>query len=426
MTQFPNTDTDNKADVPYEEKQELSEQNKGRAARLKAKLKFYGFVALMVIMCAVFIWFVFKPDNSRQEEVGGLNFSIPEASLQTTESDKRKALEIAEMQDKQRERVRNLMDFDTTQTQAMTEDVIPDMMSTGQVSRASPINESQQTARVLNAQMHSFYQEPKEDPQVAELKQQVEELKEVMARQQQAADMRVEPVNEMELLEKSFEMAARYMPNQTGTTDTTQPAQPEKDREIMVVRRVDDNPVSSLMEFEFTPQERNYEFVTAAGNQSVNISNAIRACVNSDQVITVGAQVTLRLLEPLSVAGYVVPVNAPVYGIANIQGQRLWIQVTSIESEGNIIPVELTVHDMDGQIGINVPTSMERVAAKNALAGIGQSFGTSISFAESAGQQVAMDLTRGVMNGASQYVASKMREVKVNLKTGYQVLLIAK
>lgn len=54
------------------------------------------------------------------------------------------------------------------------------------------------------------------------------------------------------------------------------------------------------------------------------------------------------------------------------------------------------------------------------------SFGTSISFARSASQQLVMDVTRGVLGGGSQYLATKMREVKVSVKANYQLLLISK
>ena len=59
-------------------------------------------------------------------------------------------------------------------------------------------------------------------------------------------------------------------------------------------------------------------------------------------------------------------------------------------------------------------------------ANIGGSFGTSISFARSASQQLVMDVTRGVLGGGSQYLATKMREVKVVVKANYQLLLISK
>ena len=98
------------------------------------------------------------------------------------------------------------------------------------------------------------------------------------------------------------------------------------------------------------------------------------------------------------------------------------VTVNSIESGGNILPVELTAYDMDGQAGLFVPNTAERTAPAN----IGGSFGTSISFARSASQQLVMDVTRGVLGGGSQYLATKMREVKVAVKANYQLLLISK
>ena len=98
-------------------------------------------------------------------------------------------------------------------------------------------------------------------------------------------------------------------------------------------------------------------------------------------------------------------------GTAKVQGERLDILVSSIEYAGNIIPVELAVFDTDGQKGLSVPSSMEQEAFNEAMANIGSGLGTSISFTQNAGQQVAMDVTRGLMQGASGYLAKKFRTV---------------
>ena len=413
---------------------DVEKQQDKRPSRLKERLKFYGFVALLSVMCAVFIMFIFKPDKAAKSEgADGMNYSVPEASVKATESDKRKALETAETEDKESARVRNLMDFAGVFSQSEPQTDVPELTASAPtVARPSsdPIRQSQQTAVRLNEQLRSFYDEPAEDPEVAELRRQVAELTEAVRLQQEGAS--AQGVDEVALLEKSFEMASRYLPAQNApqpagqeAVAATQPTTTPR-RNTAAARRADDNPVSSLSEFELTAQERNFGFVTAAGEETASVSNAIRACVDQDHTVTAGAQVRLRLLEPLRVESYIVPVNAPLYANARIDGQRLALVVTSIESEGNIIPVELTVHDMDGQAGLNIPGSMERTAAKEALASIGQGFGSSISIAGNAKQQIAMDVTRGVMNGASQYAASKMREVKIRLKAGYQVLLIAK
>ena len=118
----------------------------------------------------------------------------------------------------------------------------------------------------------------------------------------------------------------------------------------------------------------------------------------------------------------IVPKNSLVSGSAKVQGERLDILVSSLEYAGNIIPVELAVYDSDGQKGLSVPSSLEQEAAKEAMANIGAGLGTSISFAQSAGQQVAM----GLMQGGAQYLAKKFRTVKVHLKANYQVMLYAK
>jgi hypothetical protein len=48
--------------------------------------------------------------------------------------------------------------------------------------------------------------------------------------------------------------------------------------------------------------------------------------------------------------------NTVLSGFARIQGERLQITINSLEYGGNIIPVEMSVYDTDGQRGIFIPT----------------------------------------------------------------------
>lgn len=171
---------------------------------------------------------------------------------------------------------------------------------------------------------------------------------------------------------------------------------------------------------------RNMGFNTAVGNRFSIPKNTIKACIHEEQTLTDGQNVRLRLLEPLRAGEFIIPTNSLVTGTGKIEGERLDIEISSLEYQGNIIPVELAVHDADGSRGLYVPSSMEREAVNEALANVGTGLGTSISFASSAGQQIAMDLTRGVMQGGSQYLAKKFRTVKVKLKANYQVMLYSK
>lgn len=172
--------------------------------------------------------------------------------------------------------------------------------------------------------------------------------------------------------------------------------------------------------------ERNYGFHTAIGTAEAAGKNTIAACVQGDQTITDGQTVRLRLLEPMRVSGRTVPRNATLVGAARLQGERLEIGITSLEHQGNIIPVELAVYDNDGQAGIFVPGSMETDAAKEIGANMGSSLGSSINISTDAGAQLASDLGKGVIQGVSQYISKRMRTVRVHLKSGYRVLLYQK
>lgn len=389
--------------------------------KAKEKLKFYCVVAVLTALCAGFIWFIFKPSEDVQAEgSAGINTSIPDAVAPETESDKAKAYEQEEFKKRRQEKVRTLQD--------VTEDYLtekePSSPQETQPKR-NTIKESQQQRQVISRQISSFYEEPKQDPRMSELEKQVKELS---ARLEHEQAKEKDPV---ELMEKSYELAARYFPGQgNGEVKSIQASTSgtsAKGQTVTPAGRATENIVSSLA----TPPgldtiPRNYGFSTAVGAGEELPSNTIRACVAEDQTVTTGARIKLRLLEPLQVGTVLIPVNTPLYGSVRIEGQRMTVIVNSIESGGNILSVELAAHDMDGQAGLFVPNTAERTAMKEAAANIGAGFGTSISFTSSAAQQLAMDLTRGVLSGGSQYLATKMREIKVAVKANYQLLLISK
>ena len=289
--------------------------------------------------------------------------------------------------------------------------------------------------RDINRQLGSFYEEPKVDGEKEELKRQVEELTaKLEERERQAGGID----DQVALMEKSYELAAKYMGQNGRDGSAVQMPATGQDgnglgQPAVAVQAARERTVSGLQQplsdAEFMrrySQPRNYGFNTAVGSGYAMGKNTIRACIHGDQTIMDGQTVKLRLLEPLQAGNLVIPQNTLIAGTGKVQGERLDIVVSSIEYRGNLLPVELAVYDSDGQKGLSVPSSLEQEAAKEAMANIGGGLGTSISFARSAGQQVAMDITRGLMQGGSQYLAKKFRTVKVHLKAGYEVMLYAK
>ena len=391
---------------------------------------------LMFLAFAGCMYLIFAPSGKEDvnvESVGGFNADIPLPAEDGIIADKQKAYEQAVTNRKQQDKIQSLQDFgftlddETEEPQAeinlMPEEDPKPQRGGGASSRAA--------YRDINRQLSTFYETPPVDEEKEELKRQVAELTDRLKQQQNATPT---ADDQMALLEKSYELAAKYMNGGQGQVAQV-PVTGDIDRkpDAVAVQAVRETTVSGLQQpmsdadfIRAYSQPRNYGFNTAVGTGYAMGKNTVAACIHQDQTLVDGQAVKLRLLEPMQAGNIVVPKNTLVAGTAKVQGERLDILVSSIEYAGNIIPVELAVFDTDGQKGLSVPSSMEQEAFNEAMANIGSGLGTSISFAQSAGQQVAMDVTRGLLQGTSGYLAKKFRTVKVKLKAGYKVMLYAK
>lgn len=406
---------------------------------------------MMFLAFAGSMYLIFAPSGDKEtptEAVGGFNADIPQPAGDGIIADKQKAYEAEQMNRKQQDKIRSLEDFGFTlgddeagqqSVNLIAEEEDPQPSRGGGSSYrggSSSIGYSTNAYRNINEQLGSFYEQPKEDVEKEELKKQVAELS---AQLESLTNPSTELGDQMAMLEKSYELAAKYMnngqqPGQSGGMAQVTPTAPITQKsQAAPVQALRENAVSGLQqpmsdaEFIRTySQNRNYGFNTAVGSGYAIGKNTIAACIHQDQTLTDGQTVKLRLLEPLQAGNIVVPKNTLVSAVAKVQSERLDVMVSSIEFAGNIIPVELAVFDSDGQKGLSVPSSMEQEAFNEAMANIGSGLGTSISFAQSAGQQVAMDVTRGLLQGTSGYLAKKFRAVKVHLKAGYKVMLYTK
>ena len=391
---------------------------------------------LMFLAFAGCMYLIFAPSGKEDvnvESVGGFNADIPLPAEDGIIADKQKAYEQAMLNRKQQDKIQSLQDFgftldDETEEPQAEIDLMPEEDAKPQRGGGAS---SRAAYRDINRQLSTFYETPPVDEEKEELKRQVAELTDRLKQQQNATPT---ADDQMALLEKSYELAARYMNGGQGqVAQVPVTGGIERKPDAVAVQAIRETTVSGLQQpmsdadfIRAYSQPRNYGFNTAVGSGYSMGKNTIRACVHNDQTLMDGQTVKLRLLEPLQAGNVIVPKNSLVSGSAKVQGERLDILVSSLEYAGNIIPVELAVYDSDGQKGLSVPSSMEQEAFNEAMANIGSGLGTSISFAQSAGQQVAMDVTRGLLQGTSGYLAKKFRTVKVKLKAGYKVMLYAK
>ena len=376
---------------------------------------------LMFLAFAGCMYLIFAPsdkEDARVESVGGFNADIPLPAEDGIIADKQTAYEQAMISRKEKDKIRSLQDFGFTpdgETEEPQADIAPIPEEKPQPKRGGGVS-SQAAYRNINRQLSTFYETPAADEEKEELKRQVAELTDRLKQQQNATPT---ADDQMALLEKSYELAAKYMNGgQEQVAQVPVTGSIERKPDAVAVQAVRETTVSGLQQpmsdadfIRAYSQPRNYGFNTAVGTGYAMGKNTVAACIHQDQTLTDGQAVKLRLLEPMQAGNIVVPKNTLV--------------ASSIEYAGNIIPVELAVFDTDGQKGLSVPSSMEQEAFNEAMANIGSGLGTSISFAQSAGQQVAMDLTRSALSGASQYLSSKLREVRITLKAGHRLLLIS-
>lgn len=426
---------------PKETADVLQDSTQTKAEKLKKPLIF-GLMGIVFVGC---MYLIFKPSEDKKEiENLGLNDAVPQATEAGMQSDKQKAYEQDMLEQKDQEKrnaLTTLSDYWNTDSSLNTEEEFPEEEESYGLSNSRNSGRSGNTNlnSYRNAQntLGSFYQD--NNSETMELRRQLDELKDQLAEKDVPRPTTVD--DQLALMEKSYQMAAKYLPSgssqpETPTANTTAPvtstaSQKEHFVAFTPARKIT---VSALYrepsDAEFLDnwsQTRNRGFYTVGSTeQVVQPKNSIKACVHDAQTVVGETGVRLRLLEPAQTPSRTIPTGTLVTANAKFQGGRLQLKITSIELEGNIIPVDITIYDIDGQQGLYVPYSPEMNALTEMAGNMSQTSGTSLMLTQNAGQQVAADLSRGVVQGISGYFAKKVRTPKVTLKAGHQVFLVSK
>lgn len=380
-------------------------QPKSQAERQKM-MKYLVVMPAAILCGAVILWLLYSSLNKSDERVGdAFNTEIPEGENDGMK-DKMSEYEAAEAAKEKEARQQTVSVLDTL-TAATPQD--------SDMRQPSAVETSAQVYQEVQASLNDFYiPESTEAAQVAELQARIDELEaqNAMVQQQQQPD-------QMEMLERSYQLAAQYMGNcNGGNYPPPASADDEKGkRDVQPVAQVSRNVVSSLS------ASSSRSFNTSVGSSGIVNKNTIAAVVANNQSVTDGESVKLRTTEPMWVGSRLIPRNTVIVGSARLQGERLEIEISSIECDGSIYDVELQVYDSDGQEGINIPNSMESDALHEIGANMGSTMGSSINISTNTGAQIASDVGRGLINGVSQYLNKKLRTVKIHLKAGYRVML---
>lgn len=372
----------------------------------RERLKRITVYTLLVLSCLVCFWIIFAPGGDDDAVKGKANMELPDQTSAGIPDTKLKAYEQeAAQKDKARnDSTINAVTLQLDTVTAAAEPTVPD-----------EIQNSAAAYQQAQASLQDFYvPEYNESAQVAELQARLDELE----MQNSVAQQQTQQPNEMELLERSYQLAAQYMGNgNAGNVPSPQTDEKGK-RNVQPVQNVTHNVVSTL-----SAATNDRGFNTSVGLKRSVGKNTIAAVIAGNQSVTNGQSVKLRTTEPMWIGNRLIPRNTVLVGAARLQDERLEIEISSVECQGSIYDVELKVYDSDGQGGINIPNSMETDALHEIGANMGSTMGSSINISTDAGAQIASDVGRGLINGVSQYLTKKMRTVKAHLKSGYRVML---
>ena len=410
---------------------------------LLTKFKKPLIFSLMIVACIGCLYMIFSPSENKTElDENGLNGAVPQGTDAGMPLDKGKAYEQEMLAIKNQEKQQTLTTLSDYLNQE-SENSLMNKQNELQNYQSNDKNYGSETNhktlnnyRNMQSELSSFHQ-----PNLSEttdLRKQVSELKAQLS--QKDIPKPITMNDQIELMEKSYQLAAKYLPVNSQQEQNSIPKVSEHESKVEIlpkqekdyivpIRSATKNPVSTLFrevednsvlieKREFTTVGRTYE-----AEQS---KNTIKACVHETQTIKGDATVRLRLLEPVQTSQHYLPKGTLVSAQAKLSNGRLMLKITSIEINESVIPVELNVFDLDGQQGLSISDSQEISALTEMAANMSQTSGASIMMTQSAGQQLASDLGRGVVQGVSGYFSKKIKTPKVTLKAGLQVLIVPK
>ena len=416
--------------------------DKKQQDQLKKGLVFGG----LGLLFALSMWFIFAPsghDKTAAQE--GLNDSIPQATVEELPGNKLKAYEQGNKSLEEQQAQADMEDLSEVFARQHADE---EAQRVERANSRDKIEVSMQRYAENNRLLNSFYTPDPNDREREELRSQVEALKTELSKKN-ANEEDEEEDRQLALMEKSYQMAAKYLPKSTPNNPTAlnnafaqaqertivPPASTEEHQEQTKVLEVfpERKQVVSYLNQPMSDEDfiktygtkaRNLGFHSVYNNKVGLERNTLQVQIDRTVVLKEGDDVVLRLLEDARIQDLRLPRQSRIVAQAKVEGNRMHLIVKSIEQLGRILPIKLSAYDMDGQEGVYIPELENMSALKEMGANIGGTMGTSFTFASSAKDQLISEATRGVMQGVSQLLQKKLRTIKVTIKGGYKLYLM--
>jgi len=407
------------------------------STRKKPEFKKAAVYGLLTIAFAGCLYLIFQPKEDKVITKEGLNNAVPQAQDAGLQGDKEKAYEQELLEKKQNERknaMLSLSDYLNKQDSTPTDNPL---LSDDSRKRSNPVLSDRQNYDEIQNTLGNFY---RDDNQNEALRREIRELKREKAN---AVSSQETPPDPVAMMEKSYQMAAKYLPQMMpqpkppapdtakSVADPKRYIEPVYSTEKSIVSYLNRNTGQTDQEFVSSVLNGSGKrfFDGSSGDQfsSVKVmANSIQACIHRTQTVTAGSSVPLRLLQGIRIAGMNIPPGTLLTARASMRDGRLGLDISSVEYKGSIVPVDISAYDLDGQVGLNLPYTPDVNAVKEIASGMSSSAGTNIVLSSSTGQQLISDLTKGVVQGTTGYLSKKIAAPKATVKAGYLLFLLPK
>ena len=264
-------------------------------------------------------------------------------------------------------------------------------------------------------------QEPGKDT-AAESTPEISRLEKMMT-QMQSQDAAVGEDPEMNRLDGMLEKLLQLQQQENLAPKPDQVGGANQTRDLPVEAVSTDNPFSLLAAHQDSSAYRAGEGLQAGfygldQEDAASAESGLTAVIEHTQQLVSGNTVQLRLTRALSVGSAQIAANTFIYGTASLSGERLKIKISSIRSGDLILPVSLSVYDLDGNEGIFIPGTLPRTVAKQQLSSQVQGYDLDAG-GFSVGAQAA---SAGIQMG-KMLLSRKTRLPQITLREGYKVLL---
>lgn len=151
-----------------------------------------------------------------------------------------------------------------------------------------------------------------------------------------------------------------------------------------------------------------------------NENSFIKAVIDENNKGFLGSRIRFRLLEDIFVGNRKIDKGSILYGqISGFSMQRVDLKIVSVFTKGEILPVNLSIYDIDGMKGLYVPQSvfrdMIREMGSNSVQGTQMDMG---------GQGFFTSIGSKLFTSTSKSIANLIKTNKAKLKYNSYVFLI--